>query len=214
MAFNLLDLLLPRETKFYTFLNRQAGALVKGSSTFYELVTNISRFTEAEIKEKLKAIKECETEGDRIEVEIFEALNATFVTPIDREDIHTLALNMDRALDILNSISRKIEIYNIREVPSKVCDFARIILDASQQMRILIDHLERKESVAEVAVRLHKMENEADELFHASMAELFTDSSSPVFIIKFKEFYEHLESVVDVIDYVGKIIRGIQVKQA
>jgi uncharacterized protein Yka (UPF0111/DUF47 family) len=215
MGLNLLDILLPRETRFFTYLNQQADALVRGASVFYELTTNIERFSEAEIKERLTKIKECEVEGDLIEVKIFEELNRTFITPIDREDIHTLTINIDRSLDILNSISRKVEIYQIRQVPANVCNFARLILDGAQQMRILVDHLERKEDIHSIANRMHVIENEADELFHVSMAELFKNADAPpVYVIKFKEFYEHLESVVDAIDYVGKLVRGIKVKQA
>ena len=76
----------------------------------------------------------------------------------------------------------------------------------------LINQLRKKTSIDAVAAEMHALENEADELFHASMAELFSEKNNPIHIIKFKEFYEHLESVVDAIDYVGKLIRGIKVK--
>ena len=139
-------------------------------------------------------------------------LNKTFITPIDREDIHTLAINVDRALDILNSISRKIEIYQIRNVPANVWKFADIIVKIAAEMNNAVRQLKTHKSIGEVATRMHELEIEADELFHVSMAELFKEKD-PIHIIKFKEVYEHLESVVDAIDYVGKLIRGIKVKQ-
>jgi hypothetical protein len=76
-----------------------------------------------------------------------------------------------------------------------------------------MERLQKKTNLDEVVANMHNLENEADELFHASMAELFNGKYDAVFIIKFKEVYEHLESVVDVIDYLGKLIRGIKVKQ-
>jgi predicted phosphate transport protein (TIGR00153 family) len=212
MGFNIFDLLLPRETKFFTYMDQQVGFVVKGAAIFNDLVLNIKTLSEEQIKAKLIAIKECETKGDEVERTIFDELNKTFITPIDREDIHVLAINIDRALDILNSISRKVEIYNIREVPPNVCKFSEIIVNIAKQMELSVKQLQKKAYLDEVVNKMHSLENEADELFHVSMAELFNDKNNPIHIIKFKEFYEHLESVVDAIDYVGKLVRGIKVK--
>jgi uncharacterized protein Yka (UPF0111/DUF47 family) len=79
-------------------------------------------------------------------------------------------------------------------------------------MELSVKQLHKKTYLDEIVNKMHALENEADELFHVSMAELFSDKNNPIHIIKFKEFYEHLESVVDAIDYVGKLIRGIKVK--
>jgi hypothetical protein len=193
-------------------MDQQVGFVVKGAAIFNELVMNIQSLSEDQIKSKLIAIKECETKGDEVERTIFDELNKTFITPIDREDIHVLAINIDRALDILNSISRKVEIYNIREVPPNVCKFSEIIVNIAKQMELSVKQLQKKAYLDEVVNKMHSLENEADELFHVSMAELFNDKNNPIHIIKFKEFYEHLESVVDAIDYVGKLVRGIKVK--
>jgi predicted phosphate transport protein (TIGR00153 family) len=212
MGFNIFDLLLPRETKFFTFMHHQVEYMMRGATIFKDLVEHIETMSESEIKEKLTAIKECESMGDLKEREIFDALSKTFITPIDREDINTLTINIDRALDILNSISRKIEIYNIRKVPANVCAFADIIVKITEQLDILIVRLQNKKAMSEVINKMHVLENEADELFHESMAELFSGNENPVHIIKFKEFYEHLETVVDAVDYVGKLVRGIKVK--
>jgi uncharacterized protein len=212
MGFNIFDLLLPRETKFYTYMEQQVGLLEKGCFTFKELVGKIETMSEDAIKKELMVIKDCEQSGDVVERTIIEELNKTFITPIDREDIHTLAINVDRALDILNSISRKIEIYQIRHVPANVWKFADIIVKIAAEMNNAVRQLKTHKSIKEVATRMHELEIEADELFHVSMAELFKEKD-PIHIIKFKEVYEHLESVVDAIDYVGKLIRGIKVKQ-
>jgi predicted phosphate transport protein (TIGR00153 family) len=213
MRFNLFDLLVPRETKFFDYLGKQVEQLVEGGKTFKTLVDTIGSLSEEEIKRHLSIIKECESRGDQLEVTIIDELNKTFITPLDREDIHTLTINIDRALDILNSISRKIEIYKIRQMPPNVGQFAVIIEKISEQLSRLMTHLRNRTNIKDIAEQMHRLENEADELFHVSMAELFSGKYSSVEIIKFKEFYEHLESVVDAVDYVGKLIRGIKVKQ-
>jgi uncharacterized protein len=212
MALNILDLLLPRETKFFDYMEQQVECLIKASDIFKKLVGSIPTMSEQEITKSLDEIKELEVKGDNLEHKIFDALNKTFITPIDREDIHLLTINIDRALDILNSISRKVEIYKIREVPSNVCDFAALIEKIAEQMSLSVKQLRKKNYNEEVMIQMHEIENEADELFRKSMAELFNEKNTSIYIIKFKEFYEHLESAVDAIDYVGKIIRGIKVK--
>jgi uncharacterized protein len=212
MGVNIFDLLLPKETKFYLYMDQQVEFLLTSTTIFKELVDNITTLTEDQIRDKLFKIKECETGGDKVEHQILNELKKTFITPIDREDIHTLAINIDRATDILNSISRKIDIYNIREAPPNVRKFADIIVKITKQMEITVKHLRKKENIDDAVVAMHELENDADELFHVSMAELFRDQQDPIYILKFKEFYEHLESVVDAIDYVGKLMRGIRVK--
>jgi uncharacterized protein Yka (UPF0111/DUF47 family) len=212
MGLNILDLLLPRETKFFDYMEQQVVCLIKAIDIFKTLVHNISAMSEKDITVSLEEIKDLERSGDKLEQQIFAALNKTFITPIDREDIHLLSINIDRALDILTSISRKVDIYNIREVPDNVCNFTLLIEKIAEHMNSLIKQLRIKNYSEEVMVKMHDIENEADELFRKSMAELFSEKNSSVHIMKFKEFYEHLESAVDAIDYVGKLIRGIKVK--
>ncbi len=209
---NILDLLLPRETKFYKFMDQQVGFLSTSTTTFQDLVVNIKNLNEDQIREKLAKIKDCENRGDQVEHQILQTLVVTFVTPFDREDINSLAMSMDRALDILNSISRKIEMYNIRDVPANICKFADIIVRITRQMGISVDQLRKRQNVDNAVKNMHELEHEADDLFHESMAQLFSNKNDPVYIVKFKEFYEHLESVVDAIDYVGKSVKGIGVK--
>jgi uncharacterized protein len=212
MGFNILDLLLPRETKFFTFLNQQVDSLIEGCKVFNKLVANIEQLSEDDIKKKLSIIKDCELNGDKMEVTIIKELNETFITPLDREDIHLIVINVDKALDILTSISRKFEIYNIRKVPLNVVRFSEIIVNIAQQLGELMRLLETKKNIDDHVKKLHTLENDGDYLFHISMAELFNEQNNPIDIIKFKEVYEHLEYVIDSIDYVGKLIRGIKVK--
>ena len=153
MGFNIFDLLLPRETKFFTYMEQQVGLLEKGCFTFKELVGKIETLSEDAIKKELLVIKDCESSGDVVERTIIEEFNKTFITPIDREDIHTLAINVDRALDILNSISRKIEIYQIRHVPANVWKFADIIVKIAAEMNNAVRQLKTHKSIGEVATR-------------------------------------------------------------
>jgi uncharacterized protein len=215
MRFSLIDLLLPRETKFYTLLEQMGDLLLVGTRTFRDLVVEIDVLSDEEIRKRLYTIKDCEQRGDKLEVNILDELDGTFITPIDREDIQTMTLQIDKSLDILNSISRKVEMYNMRKAPVNLCKFAEIIADIASLACELIHDLRAKKDVKNKVEAMHKLENEADDLFHTSMAELFSgeDIYQTKEMTKYKEFYEHLETAVDSIDYFGKLVRGIRMKQ-
>lgn len=215
MRFNLFDLLLPRETKFFHLLVQMGDLLIMSCHTFRDLVVQIESLSDEEVRKRLFAIKDCEHKGDILEVQILNELDRTFITPIDREDIQTMTLQLDKSLDILNGISRKIEMYNIKQMPLNVCKFADIIAGISTLAGELIRDLESKKDVKEKVEAMHRLENQGDDLFHASLGELFgsEEKFQTIEMTKFKEVYEHLEAVIDSIDYFGKLIRGIRMKQ-
>jgi predicted phosphate transport protein (TIGR00153 family) len=212
MKFNPLDILLPRETKFYDYMVEHVDALIGECRLFKDFTENIKKLSDKDFKDRIAAIKECERKGDEVERRIIDELHKTFITPFDREDIHTIAINTDKALDILNSITQKFEVYNIHSVPSHVCKFADLLLEMSAELRLLMKALGEKGDVMRHVEKLHTLENTADHLFHWSVAELFDGAHNPIDVLKFKEVYEHLEGITDVMDYVGKLVRGVKVK--
>lgn len=214
MKFNILDLLLPRETKFFDYLNQMSDLVVSSSNALNDLVVHIESLSEEEIKKRLYAIRDYEQKGDSIEETIIEELGHTFITPLDREDIHTLAMNMDLALDILKGVSRKIEFYNMRKMPLNICKFAEIIAGSAKLQSDLVHELHSRKQVRKKVDALHHLEKQADDLFHNCMADLFgkDDNYQTIEMTKLKELYELLEEVVDSIDFVGKLVRGIKIK--
>ncbi len=213
MGLNILDLLLPREVKFYKYLNDQADIFHKNCLVFKNLIATLSMKNEDEIRMEVGKIKELELKGDRIERFIIRELNMTFITPLDREDIHMLTISVDKSHDFLNSVAQKIEIYKIKKAPKNVLKFAEIIVDISLELKKLISALKTKKDIEINIKRIHALENEADHLFHTSLAELFSDEKQTVDIVKFKDIYQNLEDVVNSVESVAKMIRGIVVKQ-
>jgi uncharacterized protein Yka (UPF0111/DUF47 family) len=215
MGLNIIDLLLPRETKFFTLLSQLSDHLNTGCVTFRNLVMQIEGLSEDEIRKRLLAIKDFEQKGDTAKNAIMDELWRSFITPIDREDIHTLAINMEKTLDILYGVARKIGIYNIRKIPVNACTFAGIIVDISQLQCELVHDLRTKNNVREKVEAMHDLEHRADELYQSSLAALFSSGEKyqTVENMKLREFYELLEAVVDSIDYIGKLIHGIRMKQ-
>ncbi|HSQ42389.1 MAG TPA: DUF47 family protein, partial [Fibrobacteraceae bacterium] len=142
-----------------------------------------------------------------------EDLQKTFITPIDREDIHTLAIQLDHAMDMINGVARKIEAYEIRSLPHHFLKFSELILSMTCGLREILHLLESEKPVQAECERMHRMENACDDVFHAALAELFHSDITPVEVIQYKELYEILETCSDTINYVAKLVLGIKVKQ-
>ncbi len=212
MKFNILDLLLPREIKFYSYLNQQAEVLMEICEFFKTFMENIHTMNENERKREIAKIKEYEKKGDEIEKQIVDELNKTFITPFDREDIYTITIHTDKAVDNVNRVAKKIAMYSIAEVPADVHKFCEIIVELAKELRNLMDVLPTRKGASEIIRIMKSLESRGDDAFNQSMARLFTEQTSPLHIIKFKEIYELLEAVSDSIYYVAKLIRGVIIK--
>jgi uncharacterized protein Yka (UPF0111/DUF47 family) len=212
MRFRIFDLLLPRETQFYKYMHQLADILIEGADFFKDFIYRFDKLSEDDIHHSLAKVKDYELKGDVIERKIIDELHKTFITPLDREDIHSIAIGIDRGLDILNSVAQKIEVYNVRKFPPNIAAFADLIADISRQIGPLLVALEKKKHINEVVEKIHTIENKADYLFHLSMADLFSGAYSAVDLVRFKDIYEHMEACIDSLDYIGKVVRGVLVK--
>lgn len=212
MAFNLFDLLLPKEKKYFNYLTDQTSILLRACELLNECLIGIHEFSDEELLQYFTEIKVCESQGDALEREILDELNKSFITPIDREDIHTIVTNVDTALDILNGTARKLEVYQIKNVPKNLLKLSKINCFVAQKLHFVITLLKSDNDIQEIVREMHKAENEADELFHQGMLNLFNHGYDAFEVMKMKEIYERIESVIDSIDHIGKLIRGIKVK--
>lgn len=211
MKFNILDLLLPRETKFYAMLSKQADILVQASEEFRLLVSNLQSSSNDAVLKNLVSIKELEKSGDKIEKAVIDELDKTFITPLDREDINRISMQMGITLDLMNTLSRKLEIYGIHQMPAAVMSFCDILVGIAKENTNLMAALQTRKGIPQIIRLMHEFEKRGDDVFHQAMAKLF-ESTAPVEIIKFKEVYEVLEDTIDSVDLVGKIIRSIMIK--
>jgi len=210
MRFNLLDLLLPRETKFYGYLSEQAANLLEASETYRSAIGELK--DSEKLRNRLVRLKELERIGDSLERRILEELDSTFITPLDREDIHQLATRLEKVTDRILGLSNKFVLYEIRKTPAGVSRLSDILVDISRELKRLFDALPKRDGVQDIIISIHVLEKQGDEAFLHAVADLFTPDTSPLFLIKFKEIYELLEQVIDNIDGIGKIVRGIMVK--
>ena len=213
MRLNILDLLLPREVKFFNYMNEQVDLFSKSCGIFRSFVSQLKNLTDEEIHAEVIKIKDLELIGDRIEREIIDQLDRTFLTPLDREDIHSIAVGLDNCLDSINNMAQKIEIFKIKDAPPNVLTFLNIIVDIANEFNKLIRSLESKEDISIIITKIHKLETDADFLFHTTMADLLNCKNNIIYIIKFKDLYEELEELVNSVDRIAKLIRGIVVKR-
>jgi uncharacterized protein len=211
MGLSILDLLLPREVAFFDYMEEQSDVFCKACEEFKRMAEDMNGQGHDGIHRRVLNIKDYELRGDELERSIIDKLDTTFITPLDREDIHSIVVNVDRSIDILNDTAQKIEIYGIRKVPKNVAKYAEILVDISIEQRRLVSSLRDRKDMDIIIKKIHKLENDADYLYHTSIAELFGGKDA-VEIIKMKEIYENLEGVVNSVDHVGQIVRGVSVK--
>lgn len=204
--------LLPRETSFFDFFEEHAALTIEGTKEFLSMVT-----TGANIPAKCRRISDIEHETDTITHRCVEALHKTFITPIDRDQIHTLITRMDDVMDYVEAAAERIELYEISSMTNDVRDLADVLHRAAQQVegavRGLRD-LKDTHATLKLCIDINRLENEADAILRRSVARLFKEEKDPILVIKWKEIYENLESASDRCEDVANIIEGVILEHA
>lgn len=207
---SIFDLLLPREIKFFEYLNQQVQTFYEACKILNEIISKLSTLSDAELHGYNAKIDEYESEGDRLERFIIQQLDITFITPLDREDIHSIVVHIDNSLDYIKRLAHKIENYKIKD-PKQLSSFSAIILHMAMDLTALITGLKYKSKVLPLVKEIHQHENEADQLFHTTIEKLF-ESENAIEIIKFKDIYEETENLSNSIYATAKLVRGVIVK--
>jgi predicted phosphate transport protein (TIGR00153 family) len=202
--------LIPREVRFFDLFEQQSQHIIKAAQLLHDLVHTFS-----DARAKAHAIKEVEHQGDLITHEIVKKLNTTFITPIDREDIHDLATRLDDVLDYIEAAAERLVVYRIKEPTSASRAMAEVIVQQTLVMDRAIKCLRTMDpGFHEHAVEVNRLENSADNLLRDSLAALFEEQADPIEVIKWKEIYETMETVTDRCEDVVNVIEGIILKMA
>ena len=204
--------LLPRSNKFFDLFEQSAQNMVKTSQALKSLIDSWDV-----IGGRVAEITELEHAGDSITHQIIAQLNRTFVTPFDREDIALLAHTMDDVVDFIHAAADAMLIYKIDNPSQRVRELASIILEAATEIERAIGGLRRHselKKILERCVEINRLENMADRVFRAAMAELFEDEVDIAQVIKWREIYEHMESATDRCEDVANVLEGVAIKHA
>jgi uncharacterized protein len=203
VAFNLL----PREEKFYSDFQALADQTLAGAHLLEEMLA-----PEHAIWDKADEIKEVEHKCDFLTHAIIQRLNRTFVTPLDREDIHALARSLDDVMDAIDASAALVRLYRLDSVRFGARELAKIITASAEEVRLALRALEKNKGVVEHAVEINRLENEADRAHQEAVRRLFEDEHDPLLVIKWKETLDFLEDATDRCEDVANVLEGVVVK--
>jgi predicted phosphate transport protein (TIGR00153 family) len=199
--------LIPREEKFYDDFVAVAVELRTGARLLQEMLA-----PEHPVWDKAHEIKEVEHKCDFLTHAIVQRLNRTFVTPIDREDIHELASSVDSIMDAIDHCAAHVRLYKIEKVRPGARELARIISAGVEQVHQALQALEKRQGVPERVAEMNRLENEADRAHQHAVGELFEQEHDPITVLKWKEILDFLEGATDRCRDVGTVLEGIVVK--
>jgi predicted phosphate transport protein (TIGR00153 family) len=201
--------LIPREERFYDDFVALAQQIRRGATLLDEMLA-----PDRPIWDKADEIKEVEHECDTLTHQIIQRLHRTFVTPLDREDIYALAKSLDDVMDAIDATAAIVRLYQIGEMRADARVLTKIIKDSVDQLVTALQALEKKSGVAEPAVEINRLENEADRAHQAAVRRLFEEERDPIAIIKWKEILDFLEDATDRCEDVANVLEGVVVKHA
>jgi uncharacterized protein len=168
--------------------------------------------TEPPVIARADEIREVEHKCDFLTHEIIQRLNKTFVTPIDREDIHSMARALDDVMDAIDDAATLVPLYRIQVVRPGVRELTQTIRIQADAMRLSMEALEQKKGVLEHAVEINRLENEADRLYREAVGRLFDEETDPIAVMKWKEILDLLERATDRAEDVANLVENIVVK--
>jgi len=204
--------LIPKEQVFFNLFEAAAKNAHEGALA---LAAMLDDFTD--LPAKAARIKDIEHAGDKITHDTIEKLNKTFITPIDREDIHELICRLDDIVDFIDSAVSRITLYKVEKPTEDAKALARVLVEATRIILKLVPemrNLRKSDILIQGCVTVHTQENEADRIEQHALAALFENGHDPTTIIKWKDIYQDLETATDRCEDVANVIEGIVLKNA
>jgi len=204
MAFSLL----PREDEYFVLLSLMTEKIQDGSNALVEMLQDKCENFETHTKR----IKDIEHECDELSHKITVKLNKSFITPFDREDIFTLSVALDDVMDYIDAGARAILMYDIQEINDHAKHLAKVIQTLSIEVNAAVAMLRKPDGMNQNIVEIHRLENEADDVYFRAIGELFHNQTDAITLIKWKELYEILENATDRCESVANIVESIILK--
>jgi predicted phosphate transport protein (TIGR00153 family) len=204
--------LLPRDERFFDLFTSVATFNVEAAQALLELL-------EAPADKRsylVETIKRLEHQGDQVTHELVTRLDRSFITPLDREDIHLLASRLDDVLDRIDGTARRTRIFRSGVPPQGIVILADVILRATQQLLIAVKVLESGKTpvVIKACIEVKKLEEEGDAAYSEWLGRLFDDEKDPIALVKWKEIYDTLEKTLDQAEDVANILESIAIKHS
>ena len=201
--------LIPKEESFFDLFEQSANVLLKAAGLLVEATEHVET-----LAENAKRLERLEHDGDQITHELMKRLNRTFITPIDREDIHELATALDDILDLIEATTEQFILYKVTSMAAAAPKLAHVIQQQVNEIHRAMPKLRhlRHEHVMEHCVEINRLENAGDRLLRDSIAALFDGTPDPLAVLKWRDIYTLLESATDKCEDVANVIEGIVLK--
>ena len=184
--------LIPRDIRFFDLFEASGSNLAVAAAQLNELVDNFDR-----LDERIRDIQALEKEGDRIDREIGQRLEDSFVAPFDREDIHQLSGRLDDVVDYVQAVAESLVIYDIKQPTDDCRELARILAAQGTELAAALHRLEKMKGATTHLEKVHELEHRADGVSRAAIGRLFRDQVDPLEVIKWRELYLELENGID-----------------
>ena len=199
--------LIPREEKFFNDFIQLADRIVSGATLLERMLASDPPAWDTALQ-----IKQIESECDALTHNIIQRLNQTFVTPIDREDIHGLAKSLDDVMDAIDAAAAVMRRYRMAQLRDGARELASLTWQAAMQVKVAVEALERKKDVHQLAVEVNRIENAADDIHDEALRRLFEEEKDAITVIKWKEVLDLLEEGTDRCEDCANVLEGVVVK--
>ena len=203
---------MPTEENFFELFDAMAQVLVEAAAALNDLITDYQ-----EIDAKAQVLREMEKRADAFTTDICQRLNISFVTCIDREDIHALAMSMDDVLDYIEAAADRMKLYGVEEPRPEAAELSALLIEATKFIKTAVGelvNLRHIENVLTPCVEINRIENQADEVQRRALARLFREEKKPLEIAKWQEIFDRLEIATDRCEDVADVLESIVVRNA
>lgn len=201
--------LIPRDEQFFPMFGSLAEKLKQSADLLAQLFAEPER-----LQELVQKIKDVEHEADVLTHDIIVRIDKSFVTPLDREDIHLLASRLDDVIDVVDGVARRAQMFRVREFRPQAAQLAEVLCRGAAVLAESVQNLKKPKLILAKTGQLKKLEEEGDAIYHAAIGQLFDDGADALEVIKWKELFDKLEDAVDLCDDVWNVIESVALKNS
>ena len=199
--------LFPKEEDFFLLFRRQAALVREACDQLHDMMEKFDR-----LEERTKSLKDVEHRADLVTHELFERLNRTFITPLEREDIHDLASGLDDVVDAAEAIGSRLLLFRITQSRPEAVRMTAILVACARQIEQAVENLKNLQNLMSFSIEINRLENEADAISRQVVADLFTGQHDILDVMRWKEIYGRLENAADKCEDVANTIESIVIK--
>jgi uncharacterized protein Yka (UPF0111/DUF47 family) len=203
----MLGRLLPRDDVFFELFDQLAAHLATTARMLDTLLGDA-----AHVHDHVRAIKDVEHKADLLTATVNQRIDKSFITPIDREDIHMLATRLDDVIDLIDGVARRFEMLHISEVLPPARQLSGVLVRAATEIQVAVSEMRKPPTVNQAVGLIKHLEEEGDAIYHEAMGALFAGNPNPLDVLKWKDVYDTLEGAIDSCMGVAQVLQSISLK--